>query len=231
MTHAKGINVKALFFTLLLLGIPISPSIAEEQAYITDQLEVTLRTGQSAQHKIKRMLKSGKPVFILEENDTTGYTKIRLNNGSEGWTLTRHLLNKPIARQRLKTALEALATLKAQNEAILTEASQLKENQGNVLTENQSLGNTAEKLREELNNLKTTAANAIQVSQEKELLQERVVNLERKIQAINRNNQMLKDSSSQDWFLIGGGVLFLGVLLGVILPKIGWRKKSNWDSF
>lgn len=231
MINTKGIDVKNIFFILLLTGISISPVMAEERAYVTDQLEITLRTGQSAQHKIKRMLKSGKPIFILERNEETGYSKIRLNNGTEGWVLTRQLVDEPVARHRLKSVQEELTTLKAKNETIEAEASQLKENQGSVLTENQSLGDEAEKLRRELDDIRTTAANAIQVSQEKELLQERVVNLERKIQSVSRNNQALKDSSAQDWFLIGGGVLFLGILLGLIVPKISWRKKSNWDSF
>lgn len=231
MINTKGIDVKNIFFILLLTGISISPVMAEERAYVTDQLEITLRTGQSAQHKIKRMLKSGKPIFILERNEETGYSKIRLNNGTEGWVLTRQLVDEPVARHRLKSVLEELTTLKVKNETIEAEASQLKENQGSVLTENQSLGDEAEKLRRELDDIRTTAANAIQVSQEKELLQERVVNLERKIQSVSRDNQALKDSSAQDWFLIGGGVLFLGILLGLIVPKISWRKKSNWDSF
>lgn len=231
MINTKGIDVKNIFFILLLTGISISPVMAEERAYVTDQLEITLRTGQSAQHKIKRMLKSGKPIFILERNEETGYSKIRLNNGTEGWVLTRQLVDEPVARHRLKSVLEELTTLKVKNETIKAEASQLKENQGSVLTENQSLGDEAEKLRRELDDIRTTAANAIQVSQEKELLQERVVNLERKIQSVSRDNQALKDSSAQDWFLIGGGVLFLGILLGLIVPKISWRKKSNWDSF
>ena len=44
-------------------------------------------------------------------------------------------------------------------------------------------------------------------------------------------NQSLKDTASQDWFLYGGLLALIGVILGFILPKLGWRRKNSWDSF
>ncbi|RLA21692.1 MAG: TIGR04211 family SH3 domain-containing protein [Gammaproteobacteria bacterium] len=223
--------MKKLFILLTTLVVLSFSAFAEQQAFITDQLEVTMRTGQSSQHKIKRMLKSGKPVKVIEQNKETGYSKVRLNNGSVGWVLTRQLVYKPVASLQLKSTLNNLSIIKTENKKIKEELSLLKGEAGNTANENKTLSAETEKLSHELDSIRATAASAIQVAQEKELLQERVVNLEREMQTITRENQALQDSSAQDWFLIGGGVLFGGMLLGLLIPKISWRKKSSWDSF
>ena len=66
---------------------------------------------------------------------------------------------------------------------------------------------------------------------ERDDFQERVVNAERDLQQFKLENQSLKDTASQDWFLYGGLLSLFGVILGFILPKLGWRRKNNWDSF
>ena len=84
----------------------------------------------------------------------------------------------------------------------------------------------------ELAELQQTAANAIQLKQQRDQLQERVVSVERELQQLKRENQALTDSSNQDWFLYGGALSLFGVLLGFILPKLSWRRRSSgWDTF
>ena len=83
-----------------------------------------------------------------------------------------------------------------------------------------------------MENLKQTATNAIQLKQQRDQLQERVVNNERELQQIKREKQALEDSTKQDWFLYGGMLSFIGIFLGLLLPKLSWKRKtSNWDTF
>ena len=83
----------------------------------------------------------------------------------------------------------------------------------------------------ELSELKKTAASSIQLKSERDELQERVVSVERDLQQFKLENQSLKNTDSQDWFLYGGLLSLAGVLLGTILPKLSGRRKSSWDSF
>ncbi len=71
--------------------------------YVTDEFEIMLRTGQSTQHEIRRQIKSGTPLEILQESD--GYTNVRMPTGVEGWVLSRYLMDQPSGRDRL-AALE-----------------------------------------------------------------------------------------------------------------------------
>ena len=71
----------------------------------------------------------------------------------------------------------------------------------------------------------------MQIQEERDRLQERVIKMERELEAASRENYALDRENRQDWFMIGAGVLLGGILLGVFLPRFSWRKKSNWDSF
>ena len=78
-------------------------------AYVTDQMEVTLRNGTSTGHRILRMLPSGVPLEVLETDSDSGYTRVRSPSGQEGWVLSRYLQNEPVARDQLKAARQKLA--------------------------------------------------------------------------------------------------------------------------
>ena len=48
---------------------------------------------------------------------------------------------------------------------------------------------------------------------------------------IKLENQALQDTANQDWFLYGGILALVGVILGFILPKLSWRRKNSWDLY
>nr|WP_305907423.1 TIGR04211 family SH3 domain-containing protein [Methylomarinum sp. Ch1-1]MDP4520173.1 TIGR04211 family SH3 domain-containing protein [Methylomarinum sp. Ch1-1] len=178
------------------------------------------------------MLPSGTPLTVLEENSESGYSKVRTNGGVEGYILTRHTSPKPISRWYLDRANKKLAELQEENKLFKEELEQLKGNNTQALSSNQTLTQERDRLSNELNDLKQTAANAVQLKHQRDQLQERVISVERELQQVKRENQALVDSTNQDWFLYGGLLALFGVILGFILPKLSWRRKtSNWDTF
>lgn len=190
-------------------------------AYVTDNIDVPLRSGESERTKIVKMLPNGTPLTLLGDNTENGYTYVQANNGAEGFILTRYLTGEPSARSQLEAANKKLEALQEENK-------QLKAAQAG----SQEIGKERDKLSTELSELQQTAANAIQLKQQRDQLQERVISVERELQQLKRENQALTDSSNQDWFLYGGGLSLFGVLLGFILPKISWRRRSSgWDTF
>ena len=128
--------------------------------------------------------------------------------------------------------LNRLQFLQKENKAIMAEFSQLTGNNTSAVSENKSLSQERKKLSTELNNLRQTAANAIQLKNQRDQLQERVITVERELQQLKLENKSLEDSTNQDWFLYGGILAFTGIFLGLFIPKIRWqRKTSNWDTF
>jgi SH3 domain protein len=51
------------------------------------------------------------------------------------------------------------------------------------------------------------------------------------MQTLQQENAGLKDRTARDWFMVGAGVVLLGILAGLFIPRIRWRRKSSWDTF
>ncbi len=69
---------------LLPLALLAAAGLAQaaETRYVTDQLEATLRTGESVTHRITKMLPSGTTVEVLSTNPKTGYSRIRMQDAT-----------------------------------------------------------------------------------------------------------------------------------------------------
>lgn len=189
--------------------------------YVTDSFDLPLRSGESERSKIVKMLPNGSQLNVLGDSTENGYTWVQAGNGAEGYILTRYISSEPGARDQLEAVQSKLQALQDENK-------QLKSAQAT----SQEVGKERDKLSADLTELQQTAANAIQLKQQRDQLQERVVSVERELQQLKRENQALADSTNQDWFLYGGGLSLFGVLLGFILPKLSWRRRSSgWDTF
>ena len=93
--------MKNLLFTVsLLLGL--AGNALAEVRYVSDTLEITMRSGKGTSYGITRMLRSGTRVEVLEEDKKTGYTHVRTAGGKEGWVLSRFLMKGQAARDRLR---------------------------------------------------------------------------------------------------------------------------------
>jgi len=205
----------------LLIFITGSGLAHARTGYVTDSVDLPLRSGESERSRIVRMLPNGTPLNILGDNTENGYTYVQAANGAEGYILTRYISKEPSAKAQLEALNKKLESLQEENKALKT-----------LQVGSEEMGKEKDRLGAELAELQQTAANAIQLKQQRDQLQERVVTVERELQQLKRENQALTDNTNQDWFLYGGGLALFGVLLGYILPKLSWRRRSSgWDTF
>jgi SH3 domain protein len=219
--------VKKLFLAIALLT---STTVMAETAYVSDELEIMVRSGKSAGHRIIATLKSGKKINVVERDRESGYARVKLSATRDGWVLSRLLHKTPSAKSRLAKAEASLASIKAKFSVSSKQLTELGEQKGSLDTETNSLKKLNATLSRDLEQLKQTASNAVQILEERNQLQQRVVTIERELESLKRENDMLVNSDAQDWFLVGSGVLLFGIILGFILPKLSWRKKSSWQS-
>ena len=100
-------SVRGVYIVLSLLALQAQA----QTRYVTDKLTVELRRGPSTEFLIVRSLAVGEPVEVLEQDTSNGYSRVRvLDQGTEGWILTRFLTGEPVARDRLAAAERNLGT-------------------------------------------------------------------------------------------------------------------------
>jgi SH3 domain protein len=223
--------VKITILRSFIILIVTFGSAQAETVYVTANLNLSLKSEESMQSKVLKVLRIGTPLTVIKENKKNGFTRVRLDNGIEGYIETRHTTKEPPILNQTEISSKILESLQTENTALKTELATAKSAITPGTSLEQSLANERDQLKRELGELKKTAASSIQLKNERDELEERVVNVERELQQYKLENQALKDTANQDWFLYGGALALIGVLLGFILPKLSWRRKSSWDSY
>ncbi len=220
-------KILSTFFILILtLG-----SVNAETIYVNDDQNVALKAAPNPGGKTLKVLPKDTPLKVIEKKAKSDSIKVRLSDGTEGYIKSNSTTTKAPINNAKESSSNTVAQLLSDNAALRAEFYNLKEAMGPGSSLEKSLSAERDQLARELSELKKTAASSIQLKNERDELQERVVSVERDLQQFKLENQTLKNTDSQDWFLYGGLLSLAGVLLGTILPKLGGRRKSSWDSF
>jgi SH3 domain protein len=190
--------------------------------FITDRIEVGVRSGIGIEQKFVASVKTGDRVEVLEGDQN--WTKVKLQNGTVGWVATRFLVDQVRTATTLdpKTQ-EELKGVKDQNLALSKQLESFKQEREKLLKEQEEGKKVLHDLQQEkqgrvapeLNQMK--AHNDQLEKQINELKQQAAANQQR------GNNQRLNEQIW--WFLSGSGVLFVGLILGWLASRR--RKKTS----
>jgi len=209
--------MKALMI-IFALFVGIS-SVQAETRYIVDQAKLPLRSGQGTNFTIVKMLPSGVAVEVLEQSEA-GYTRVRTPQGKEGWILSRYLMKSPAARDRLAWAEKELSQLKS-----------LKQAKQTLELEHAKLGVENKAIQKELDHIRKVAANAVIIADENKALQVSAQNAERALEDLRQDTHDIRSGAQQRWFMLGGGAILLGILLGLLAPHLKFRRKERWGRY
>jgi len=208
----------------LLVGmalLTISPFSFADEAYIRDTLYVPLRGGESSEHRIiHRGIKSGTPLERLETNEQSGYTRVRTGKGLEGWLLTQYLVDEPIASTQLDIVKSELQSLDTKHQQTLLSLKEVKEARKVLADQN-------ELLAEDLATITTLSANVVVIDEQNKRLSEERDVLLRKIKNLNELANALSDDRAQQWFLLGAGVILIGLMFGFWLSRRIYHKRRS----
>ena len=226
-TPAVKLAKKHFLILPYILMFLLSFAAQAKTQYVSDHLVITVRTGQGAQFQIIKTLESGEHVEVLEVTDT-GYTQVETSDGTEGWVRTQYLADEPVAKEKLVRAEARLLKTRTALKKIKEDFASLSK-EHKILSANQSALSTDKKqLDAELARLNEVAKKPIILDRQNRQLQEANVTLEKDLQRLNQENHSLKDRSQREWFIAGALVLFGGMILGFIIPKLRGRKRSTW---
>lgn len=212
--------IKHLLLTLILLG---SLANARSFVYITDQVDIPMRKDKTFGDNIVRSLSSGSKLSILQATED-GWTQVKYEN-SIGWVISRYLSNNPPARAQLKklkrshNANQLLTTKQSKRNTDLEKQVKMLKNK------NTELSMKISKSQAEKQHVEKIYKNALKLEHSNEKLATQVLQLKTEIQLLENNNTATQESSSRNWFITGGLVLFFGMIIGFIFPNFVNRRR------
>ena len=197
-------KVSKLLFYCVLLGSNIGTVQAETQ-YVPENLNTYLRKGAGDQFKIAGAIQSGEAVTVLGQEGK--YTLIRDNKNREAWILTSELSSTPSSR-------EENPRLKAQVQELTLKLSRVDSDWQQRTNEIQRRSKQAEQQSSELLEQNSQLKRELEMTKNK-----------------NRDLEAMLDANKREiaiqWFIYGGSVLGVGLLIGLVLPHILPRRKRR----
>lgn len=188
--------------TSLLLGSSLPAFSAD---YITENLSTYMRKGAGDQYKISGTIQAGEKVTVLDRKD--GYTLIRDSKGRDGWVLSKEVSQTASPKDLIPQLQQKVQELSLKLKNVDSDWQQ----------------RTAEMQRR-----------TQQASQQSNELIEVNAQLKREIEVLknkNRDLETMQDAEKREiiiqWFIYGGSVLGVGLLLGLLIPFILPRRRNN----
>jgi len=209
---------------------PISSANAAEKGYtnyISDSLKVPMRRGAGYKYKISRMLKSGEAVKILEV-DKDGWAQVQYKKSGRsylGWLPTVVLQSQPVAIDRLAAQIKKTTDVEEKYHGLQQELDTLKTRYTDTDSELSTTKQEKFELSKELERLKAISTNAVELDKQNQDMKARLSQLENQNAIMKEQIDEAGDSVKRQWFLTGGGVLLLGLILGRFFRAPSKRKK------
>lgn len=216
---------------LMVFGLVLMSQLCwAEKAYVRNKSKINLREGPGVNHGIVTMLEEDEPVEILSEK--SGWSHVRLlgpdKKNAEGWLVTRYLVD------RVPWKVQAIA-LKAENKRLKERLASLEEkykttsDQRDALSQSLSANDAALKeLQRKYESLVEGSSEFLQLKEAYDKMASDLQAAQSSAQKLNKENLMLKSSERNRWFLSGGAVLLLGLIIGLVMGRQQKRRKSSY---
>ena len=212
-----------------LLALPFyTVSAAAETAWVTEDLKITLRSGESTRHKILRELYVGSSLTVVSENPETGFTKVITEKGHEGYVMSRFVSAEKPYKVQLAEAKAQLKTLGKGNAG-----EQLNLLQNTIDELNAELGQLEaenRKLNDELTQINAASGDAIKISEQHLDVLERNELLENQLSVAQAENMRLSDNRKREGYIHGVIAMIIGMIAALVIPNLkGSKRNSEWS--
>jgi len=211
----------ALVLGIFLFVLPIT--LFAETRYVSEVREITLRTGPGAEYKITSMIKSGTPMTVLEQSED--WTRVQLTGDKEGWVLAQFLQTKVPDAILLENLQKKHVSLSAEANTLTTENQDLREKVATLTTDLDSYRGRYDTLNATHETLKTESTDFLELQTTHEATMKELETQKEKADRLENELSSLITDKRLKWFLLGAGVLLVGIVLGFITKP--QRRRSS----
>ncbi|MEE4607973.1 MAG: TIGR04211 family SH3 domain-containing protein [Desulfobacteraceae bacterium] len=213
----KFITRFCLIVLAALLMQRFGGALAAATVYVSEEIEITMRTGPATDRKIIAMLTSGSALEMVEKGKD--WSRVRLSDGREGWVLTRYLTTATPAAIKLEQLETRYAEVVDRNKFLEQKVAELS-------TEGRATGSKLDQAQAELNRVKaayeTLKSESTDFLKLKGTYENNVKELKEARQAAEKfENERNRLANSQliDGVLYGGGLVIFGFVAGWIIKR------------
>ncbi|MGF1752887.1 SH3 domain-containing protein [Vibrio makurazakiensis] len=191
---------------MVLFAMLAAPAAFAQDRYIADKLFTYMHSGPNNTYRIIGSVDAGEKIKLLQANKQTGYSEVLDTRGRKGWVETKFVSRTESMALRLPKLEKELVEVKSK----LANARQSAD------SEKAGLASSLDSRNKQIAELEQ---NYSDISQQLTASQTENRELRAKLDT-QKDDLLLK------YFMYGGGVAGIGLLLGLILPHIIPRRKK-----
>ncbi|WP_079818080.1 TIGR04211 family SH3 domain-containing protein [Salmonella enterica] len=200
-------KLRLIGLTLLALSAT-AVSHAEETRYVSDELNTWVRSGPGDNYRLVGTVNAGEEVTLLQSD--ANYGQIKDSSCRTAWIPLKELNTTPSLRTRVPDLENQVKTLTDKLNNIDTTWNQRTADMQQKVAQSDSI----------INGLK----------EENQKLKNELIVAQKKVSAANLQLDDKQRTIIMQWFMYGGGVLGIGLLLGLVLPHMipSRKRKDRW---
>lgn len=222
----RSTRLQMLIVSILLVLFSAQALAQDATRYISEELEVGVRTGKTLQNRIIRTARGGEQVTVVQQ-DNDGYSMVRFANGTEGWILTRYLQNQPHSRDRLAEVEAELAEIRSGSDDQASRVAQLLDERRVLESERDSLQSRIETLETELTELRDVASRPQEIRAQNAQLREALLESQNSADDFRRQVEVLRGDNQRKWFMTGALVTVGSLIFGILLTRLPRRRRRD----
>ncbi|HSM28280.1 MAG TPA: TIGR04211 family SH3 domain-containing protein [Thioalkalivibrio sp.] len=219
-------RLQVLMVSALLVFFSAQALAQDTTRYISEELEVGVRTGKTLQNRIIRTARGGEQVTVVQQ-DNDGYSLVRFANGTEGWILTRYLQDQPHSRDRLAEVEAELAEIRSGSDDQASRVAQLLDERRVLESERDSLQQRIEALESELTELRDVASRPQEIRAQNAQLREALLEAQNSADDFRRQVEVLRGDNQRKWFMTGALVTVGSLIFGILLTRLPRRRRRD----
>ncbi|MTH46633.1 TIGR04211 family SH3 domain-containing protein [Intestinirhabdus alba] len=202
-------KLRLIGLTLLALSAT-AVAHAEEKRYVTDELNTWVRSGPGDNYRLMGTVRAGEEVTLLQTDSGSNYAQIKDASGRTAWIPLKELNTTPSLRIRVPDLEKQVRSLTDKLNNIDTTWNQRTADMQQKVAQSDSV----------IGGLK----------EENQKLKNELIVAQKKVSAANLQLDDKQRTIIMQWFMYGGGVLGLGLLLGLVLPHMlpSRKRKDRW---
>lgn len=202
-------KLRLIFLTLFTLSV--TPLVhAEEQRYVSDDLTTWVRSGPGDNYRLVGTVNAGEQVTLLQSNEK--YGQIRSSSGKTAWIPLNQLSTQKSLHSRVPDLESQVTALTDKLNNIGAHWNQRTADMQKKVAQSDSI----------INGLK----------QENQSLKNQLIVAQKKVNVANLQLDDKQRTIIMQWFMYGGGVAGIGLVLGLLLPHMlpSRKRKDRWMS-